>query len=272
MPAQRFGLWGGIIQAVGNTGMVISASPLAFLVEYSGWRAGFIACAGLAILAALSVAFVVRETPPDVTTRRSLREDARDVIRLGFSRALRAPIVMAWTSFAIVLGVRGLWGGPWLMEERGLSRVEAGHVLLLCTIALIIGPLLAGILDRRYQQHRGGILAAGHIGAITAIALMVLGGALSWPVAADAVLLALFGLLISTQVICFALVRAATPPERVGRALSAMNVAFFGGAAIMQAASGVAASIGGIGAALMTFVVAVLICCIIFIMLRAREA
>ena len=89
--------------------------------------------------------------------------------------------------------------------------------------------------------------------------------------AADAVLLALFGLLISTQVICFALVRAATPPERVGRALSAMNVAFFGGAAIMQAASGVAASIGGIGAALMTFVVAVLICCIIFIMLRARE-
>jgi nitrate/nitrite transporter NarK len=39
----------------------------------------------------------------------------------------------------------------------------------------------------------------------------------------------------------------------------------------MQAASGVAASIGGIGAALMTFVVAVLICCIIFIMLRARE-
>jgi MFS family permease len=272
MPAQRFGLWGGIIQAVGNTGMVISASPLAFLVEYSGWRAGFIACAGLAIVAALSVAFVVRETPPDVTTRRSLKEDARDVIRLGFSRALRAPIVMAWTSFAIVLGVRGLWGGPWLMEVRGLSRVDAGHVLLLCTVALIIGPLLAGILERRHQKHRGAILVGGHIGAVAAVTLMVLGGALAWPVAADALLLVLFGLLISTQVICFALVRAATPPERVGRALSAMNVAFFGGAAIMQAASGVAASIGGIGAALMSFAIAVLICCIIFIMLRAREA
>jgi MFS family permease len=271
MPAQRFGLWGGIVQALGNTGMVISASPLAFLVEYSGWRAGFLACAGLAIFAALSVAFVVRETPPDSTARRSLGDDARDVIRLGFSRALRAPIVLAWTSFAVVLGVRGLWGGPWLMEERGLSRVEAGHVLLLCTVALIIGPLLAGMLERRYQRHRGGILVGGHIGAVAAIALMVLGGALSWPVATDAMLLVLFGLLISTQVICFALVRAATPPERVGRALSAMNVAFFGGAAIMQAASGVAASIGGIGAALMSFVVAVLLCSIIFIMLRARE-
>ena len=272
MPAQRFGLWGGIVQAVGNTGMVISASPLAFLVEYSGWRAGFLACAGLAIFAALSVAFVVRETPPDAATRRSLGDDAREVIRLGFSRELRAPIVVAWTSFAIVLGVRGLWGGPWLMEERGLSRVEAGHVLLLCTVALIIGPLLAGILERRFQQHRGSILAAGHIGAVSAIALMVLGGALGWPVAADAVLLALFGLLISTQVICFALVRAATPPERVGRALSAMNVAFFGGAAIMQAASGVAASMGGIGAALMTFAIAVLICSALFLMLQRRNA
>jgi hypothetical protein len=86
------------------------------------------------------------------------------------------------------------------------------------------------------------------------------------------VLLAVFGLLISTQVICFALVRAATPPERVGRALSAMNVAFFGGAAIMQAASGVAASLGGIGAALMSFVVAVLICSVLFILLRAQGA
>ena len=157
------------------------------------------------------------------------------------------------------------------MEAGGLARVVAGHGLFLCTVALIIGPLLAGMLERRYQQHRGAILVGGHIGAVAAIALMVLGGALSWPVAADAVLLALFGLLISAQVICFALVRAAPPPVRVGRALSAMNVAFFGGAAIMQAASGVAARIGGIGAALMTFVVAVLICCIIFIMLRARE-
>jgi len=85
-------------------------------------------------------------------------------------------------------------------------------------------------------------------------------------------LLALFGLLISTQVICFALVRAATPPERVGRALSAMNVAFFGGAAIMQAASGVAASMGGIGAALMTFAIAVLICSALFLMLQRRNA
>jgi hypothetical protein len=51
-----------------------------------------------------------------------------------------------------------------------------------------------------------------------------------------------------------------------------MNVAFFGGAAIMQGASGVAASIGGIGAALMTFVVAVLICSVFFLLLHKKNA
>jgi MFS family permease len=132
-------------------------------------------------------------------------------------------------------------------------------VLLLCTIALIIGPLLAGILERRFQKYRGAILVGGHIGAVATVIVMVLGGTWGWPVVADAVCLALFGLLISTQVICFALVRAATSPERVGRALSAMNVAFFGGAAIMQAASGVAASL------------AVLACCVVFILLRRKD-
>ena len=67
--------------------------------------------------------------------------------------------------------------------------------------------------------------------------------------------------------ICFALVRAAVAPERVGRALSAMNFSFFGGAAVLQAASGVAASAGGIGAALVVFAAALVLCTLAFLRL-----
>ena len=35
MSAARFGLWAGLIHALGNTGMVLSASPLAILIEYA---------------------------------------------------------------------------------------------------------------------------------------------------------------------------------------------------------------------------------------------
>ena len=49
LPPQKFGLWGGVIQAFGNTGMLLSASPLALLVDHAGWRAGYVACALLAL-------------------------------------------------------------------------------------------------------------------------------------------------------------------------------------------------------------------------------
>lgn len=267
LPSQKFGLWGGLIQAFGNTGMLLSASPLALLVDHAGWRAGYLACVALAVGAAIAVALVVREARAAPQARRGVAEDVRDVIRLGLSRDIRGPMVITFASFAAVLGVRGLWGGPWLMEMKGLARVPAGHVLLACTAALIIGPALAGMLERRFQRHRRALLVGGHLGAAAAIMLVLAGGHLGWGVAADAALLFAFGLLVSSQVICFALVRAAVPPERVGRALSAMNMSFFGGAAVLQAASGAAASAGGIGAALLVFAVALVACTLAFLRL-----
>jgi MFS family permease len=267
LPSQKFGLWGGVIQAFGNTGMLLSASPLALLVESVGWRAGYLACALLAAGAATAVALLVREQRTGMQARRSLAEDARDVVALGLSREIRGPVVIAFASFAAVLGVRGLWGGPWLMEERGLSRIEAGNVLLLCTFALIAGPAIAGLLERRFQARRRGLLVAGHLGGAAAIVAMVAAGAAGLPVTADALLLVAFGLVISLQVICFALVRAAVPPDRVGRALSAMNISFFGGAAVFQAASGVAAAWAGIGAALLVFAAGLVVCTLLFLRL-----
>lgn len=265
LPPQRFGLWGGVIQAFGNSGMLLSASPLAVLVDHAGWRSGYLACMALAVAAALTVALVVREVRAAPQARRSVFDDAREVVVLGLSRGIRGPVVIAFASFAAVLGVRGLWGGPWLMEVKGLPRLPAGHVLLACTVALTIGPLLAGLLERRFQRHRRALLAAGHLGAAAMIMLLVVGGWRGWGVAADAVILVAFGLLISLQVICFALVRAAVPPERVGRALSAMNMSFFGGAAVLQAVSGLAASAGGVAAALTVFAVALVGCTLVFL-------
>src|SRR5258707_4650472 len=55
MSATRFGLWSGIILSIGNIGMLLSSSPLAFAVEHWGWRAGFWIYAGAGVAAALVV-------------------------------------------------------------------------------------------------------------------------------------------------------------------------------------------------------------------------
>jgi predicted MFS family arabinose efflux permease len=268
MDAPRFALWSGITQAVGNSGMLLSASPLALLVDRQGWRAGYLACAGFALLVAALVALGVPRLPAKQDVQRpTLVQDARQVLALLVSPGLRPIMVLACASFAGQFGVRALWGGPWLMEVKGLSRVAAGNVLLVYTLTVIIGPVLNGWLARVWPR-RVFLLAAGH-GLAGLMLLALLAGA-DLPAWWDVLTLSIFGLTLCSQIIIFSLVRAAVPEEQTGRALSANNIAFFGGAAILQALSGVAAGFGGTAAALATFAVALLACTGGFLLLQPR--
>lgn len=258
----RFGLWSGLVQAFGNCGMLLSASPLALLVEASGWRAGYLVCAGFGALAFLLVALLVR-TEPVAATGRGLAADAREVLRLAASPGLRGIVFLAFASFAAVIGVRGLWGGPWLMEAKGLGRVEAGNVLLLATAALVVGPAFWGLVDRRFGR-RAALLVLGHLGAAACLALTAIGGPGGpfgpLPAAWDAGTLLAFFLLISVQPLAFAATRAAVPPEQAGKALAGVNLSFFAGAAAIQAASGPVVAGAGLATGLL-FLAAVLAAC-----------
>ncbi len=267
VPAARFALWSGIILTLGNSGMLLSGSPLAWLVELQGWRAGFLATAGMAALAFLAVALTVRQPPPPRRERRSLLQDAGEVVAMAASPGLRPLMVFGFASLAVVLGLRGLWGGPWLMEVKGLSRVEAGHVLSLFALALTIAPVICGWAERRIGRPVL-MLAASHYAVAVLILALIAGRDL--PPGWDAAIFTLIGAVISVQSVAFGQVRAVVPPERAGRALSALNIAFFGGAAVMQAVSGLAAAWAGTGAALASFAAALILCTSGFLMLRRR--
>ena len=279
LSAQKFALWAGLIQAIGNTGMLLSASPLALLVEATGWRAGYIACAALAALAIPAVILLVRPQPPQAQPSNGLLADTKDVLAMLTAPRLRGVVVLVFCSFAAVLGLRGLWGGPWLMEVKGLDRITAGNVLLACTVALTAGPAIAGVVLRRVG-HGTALLAGSHFICAALFVLLVAGepgGAVStlfgvpvMPVAWDTTLLVAFGVLISFQIIAFSMIRNAVPPEQAGRALSAANLSFFLGAAILQALSGAVAGWGGVGAALLTFATALVICPAAFLALQLR--
>jgi MFS family permease len=281
LDTQRFALWSGIIQAVGNTGMLLSASPLALLIEATDWRAGYWSCAALALLAAGAVALLVPGDRPVVARpSRGLIADGAEVVRMASLPAMRGVVVFVFGSFAAVLGVRGLWGGPWLMEVKDLPRIEAGNILLAATVAMTIGPAVAGMALRRFG--RAPLLLAGsHLAAAVLILLVAAGGpggmasrALGFgamPPAWDLALLVVFGLVISFQVIAFPLVRAAVPPDQAGRALSAANLSFFLGAAVLQGLSGLMAGWGGAAAALATFAAGLVLCSAGFLLLHPRR-
>ena len=173
MSAARFGLWSGIILSIGNIGMLLSASPLAFVVELWGWRAGFWISAGFGAVVAIAVFLLVPKQPAAQADQSSPLSQMAEVLRIGLSRPLRGLIALSLVSLAASLVLRGLWGGPWLMEIKALSRIEAGNMLGLFTLALIAGPVLIG---NSRSQHRPSPRSAGRCALLCRIAAGADGG------------------------------------------------------------------------------------------------
>ncbi|MBR1218909.1 MFS transporter [Bradyrhizobium sp. U87765 SZCCT0131] len=258
LPAAKFGMWTGIILSLGNCGMILSASPLAWLVDRTGWRGGFVVAAGMAIVIALMVSVVVKRDHTDAAPRRVL-DEALGVFRLGFSRPLRGVIVLAFFSLAITLVLRGVWGGPWLMNVKGQSRFDAGQVLLAFTLSMIVGPLLIGVIDRRLGQRRALVIVCHTLAALALVAMAcggpggLLSNAFGVPTlspATDGALLVAIGFFSSAQPLLYAITRQVVPSEDTGKALSAVNLSFFFGTAMMQATTGIVAARVSLPAAL----------------------
>lgn len=274
LSAARFGLWSGAILSIGNIGMLLSSSPLAFVVDTWGWRAGFWISAAGGVAVALAVFALVPNQPAEHKDHSSPLSQMIEVLRLGLSRPLRGLIALALVSLATSLVLRGLWGGPWLMDVKGLSRIEAGNQLGAFTLAMIVGPLLIGMIDRRLGRRRE-LVAGSHLAGALLLALMALGaphfavsalfGVAVMPPQYDLVLFVLIGLATSAQPLLFGMSRQLVDAQVAGKALAAVNLAFFLGAALMQSLTGAVAALAGLPAVLLFMAAALLFGTLIFL-------
>jgi predicted MFS family arabinose efflux permease len=244
LSSANFALWSALVLAVGNSGMLLSASPMAYLVEMAGWQPAFLVSSALALSLAILAWLALPSDRGTPSVNRNVGSEFRHVVRIGLSPALRGVICLAFVSFAVVIGIRGMWAGPWLMEVKDINRVAAGNVMLVLTLMLITMPMVIGLVDRRLQR-KGALLIGGHLMAGAALVALRLGTDL--PVGYDIVLLVIFGIAVSVQPLLFALGRQAVDGADAGKALAAVNLAFFAGAAVIQALSAPVEWFAGVG-------------------------
>ncbi|MBB4052150.1 putative MFS family arabinose efflux permease [Devosia subaequoris] len=244
----NFALWSALVLAVGNSGMLLSASPMALVIEALGWRSAFIVSAALAATVALTAWLGVRSQREDRHPAGSVSSEFRQVARIGSSRELRGVVILAFVSFAVVIGVRGMWAGPWLMEVKQMSRVEAGNIMLILTLMLISMPMLVSLVDRR-TGRTGMLLVSGHL--IAGMALLTLPFGRGLAPLYDLSLLVVFGVAISVQPLLFVLGRQSVGSSDAGKALAAVNLAFFAGAATIQALSAPVVGLTGFSGVIM---------------------
>lgn len=240
-PHERFTPVSGTVMSIGYLGMLLTATPLAWLIEQSSWRWGFATLAALGLLAWGLIAWRVHEpsvavgsTPGKTSGLQALR-GLLDLFRLPQTLGIVAYSMVAYASF---ITIRGLWLGPLLVDRAGFSLVASGNVALAMTLASVGSPALFGrIAPRGRGRQRWLVTMAVAVALLVATLGLV---AVAW---VDVVLAVLYGLISGYVILQHGYVHDSYPEAVRGRALSLLTMSMFLGVALMQAVSGVAASL-----------------------------
>ena len=150
-----------------------AAAPLALMTGWVGWRASFEVIGMATLVMALLVWAFVRNRPEEMGWPSLAEIDhigpgtsMSPLIIPVWEGALRVvtdrhfwPVAM-WFFFiaGVFFGFGGLWAGPYFMHVYGMSRAEAGNVLTMTAVGLIVGSPLASILSERVYHSRKKLL------------------------------------------------------------------------------------------------------------------
>jgi predicted MFS family arabinose efflux permease len=238
-PPSQFASVSGLVLGLGGLGMLLTGTPLAWVVETSSWRTAFLLLAAGSALAWVAIYALVREAPP-------LRKPDDDNV-LAAARKFVALFAMPHTLGIVALGavtyasfitLRGLWLGPLLIERYGFSLLQSGNVALAVSVVSLFGPPVFGRLDPHASTRRrwitGFTLVMAGVFALLAFARD------PWAGVAGSLLI---GFLTGFVVWQYADVRRAYPEALTGRAMAVFTMAIFLGVALMQWVTGVVASI-----------------------------
>ncbi len=238
-PLDRYALIASLLIATGGTGNLLATAPLAAAVEAIGWRGAFVGAAVVTGLLCLLGYAAVRDAPPGHPYHERESVSFGEVLR-GMREVLanrQLPFIFAanFVTYASVMTVIGLWGGPYLHDVYGLDGVGRGKVLLLMATAVIAGALVYGPLDRLFDTRKFVILGGGGAKLVVLSVLALTPGLELWQVTSLFMLLGVFG---GYGVVIMAHGRAIFPERLMGRGITTLNVAVMTGVATMQVATG----------------------------------
>ena len=228
-PPRTFATASGLLYAIGTLGNIVAATPLVLLVEQFGWRLSFQAVIAVHLLLTLALIWVVQDRPAE---KAFYPPPSAGGLRPAFlfgnlgilMRSKDYWIISAGTfvRYGTHAALQTLWAGPLLMEAMGFLPVQAGNILLMMNLGLILGgPLWGAVSDRIFETPKwviaGGLLM---LALITSILRALPPGTSA--LLAGVIFLA-FGLASASGLHVYAHIKALVPKDMAGAAMSGTN-------------------------------------------------
>ena len=240
---EEFARMTGILMAVGGLGAYSASRPLAWLSDKMGWRGSFVTIGAATLVVAVAIWFLVRNTPQDIGLPgiNQLDQDNTGKAKtIGLVQGMNMVLssgpfwfLAAWFffSFSIFFSFGGLWGGPYLMHVYGLNKAEAGNILGMLALAMIVGsPFFSWLSDKVFRSRKKVLVMASIMTLCLTIPLAFFPDALNRP--SLYLLCFLLGMFNSAVVVvAFTSAKELFPVEIAGTSVGLVNLfPFLGGA------------------------------------------
>jgi len=240
---QEFASLTGVLLAVGNFGAISSAYPLAMMVIFFGWRSSFLVIGAVTLILAILCWVIVRDSPASVGLQPVVKVEKVEVrIGEGIKSVLKNKYfwpfgIWFFFEYGGIMGYQGLWGGPYLMEVYGLNKAEAGAILMMVGIGMMIGsPIIGFLSDRILRSRKKTLMIFTIVYFLTWIPIAFITSGLSIPTLY--LLSFILGFSGGVLIIAFTSTKELFPLAITGIATSMVNIFPFVGGAVFQTVMG----------------------------------
>jgi MFS family permease len=237
--AGEFAFLTGMTQLVGNAGAVLAATPLALLVNLSGWRFSFYLIGFISFFAAVNCWLLVRnskqsvEEPPQKSVPARLYENMCQMSIVIKNRQCWPPFVVMFGVYGTLIAFSGIWGVPYLMQVYQLTRTTAANLMLMIALGMMVGSPFIGYLSDRLMLRK--LPYAGFVIMYVLFwALMILPNAGRPPLAILYPLYFVLGFFGSVVCLTFAIAKEVNSPSVTGMAFATLNMGGFLGISVLQ--------------------------------------
>jgi len=230
-----------VIGLAGGSGALLATTPLALALGQLGFTPTFAILAVLTLIFSVAIFHLVRDRPGDGDGQlgraaESVWQSLRGLWEVASDRNLLPIYIMGSCFTAPFLTIGGLWAGPYLRDVHALTNTQSSFVLLAMMLALYLGYMAYGPLDRIFNTRKWVVLG-GVAGMLTC--LLPLAALPRLPLAVVVVLLVVFAFCSPFFVTLAAHCRGFVPVHRVGRAIACINLMGLVNVFVLQAAAGV---------------------------------
>lgn len=231
-PPKQFALLTSWLIGLGSSGNLLAAAPLAWAASTYGWRSCLSGLGFATALACVLVALLIRNPPHlGVNAQGGIWRGLKSILKL---RDLWPLLPLTFVSYAVLLAERGLWAGPFFASVYDLGPVPRGKALFVMALAIVIGALVYGPLDRFFNTRKW-VAAGGTLITVIAFATLAL---VPLDVGGATAVLAVIGCAAMTYGVIMAHGRALFPEALLGRGITFLNMLFIAGVGVLQLFSG----------------------------------